>query len=159
VDRACRQHGLKAQWFEGPDLKGKPTVSRLEANAKVQWLGDRSTSARWTGYLKAPDTGDYRFRVLSENGYRVWVGGKLVVDEWDVADSPSILSGVTRLQKGHRYPIKIEAFQSGARGDQKLVWSPPSQNGDDAVALARQADLVVFVGGLSARIEGEEMKL
>jgi beta-glucosidase len=39
------------------------------------------------------------------------------------------------------------------------VWSPPSQDGDDAVAAAKSADLVVFVGGLSARIEGEEMKL
>src|SRR5206468_1399683 len=84
---------------------------------------------------------------------------KLVVDEWGVGDSPSILSGATRLQKGRHYPIKVEAFQSGARGDQKLLWSPPSENGNRAVALARQADVVVFVGGLSALIEGEEMKL
>ena len=45
------------------------------------------------------------------------------------------------------------------RGDQRLVWSLPGGQDDAAVAAARQADLVVFVGGLSARIEGEEMQL
>ncbi len=39
------------------------------------------------------------------------------------------------------------------------MWSVPGHNGDDAVAAAKSADLVVFVGGLSARIEGEEMKI
>ncbi len=32
-------------------------------------------------------------------------------------------------------------------------------NGDDAVRAARGADLVIFVGGLSPRIEGEEMRV
>lgn len=159
VDRSCRQRGLKAEHFAGTALEGAPTATRVEPNAKIEWLGDRSTSARWTGFITAPQGGEYRFRHLSENGYRIWVAGKLVVDEWGVGDSPSILSGAVRLQKGRRYPIKVEAFQSGARGDQKLVWSPPSEDGSKAVALARQADVVVFVGGLSARIEGEEMKL
>jgi beta-glucosidase len=53
----------------------------------------------------------------------------------------------------------VEAFQFGEQGEQHLVWSVPSQRGDDAVEAARQADLVVFVGGLSARIEGEEMRV
>ncbi|MDB5671839.1 MAG: glucan 1,4-alpha-glucosidase, partial [Alphaproteobacteria bacterium] len=44
-------------------------------------------------------------------------------------------------------------------GDQRLIWSPPSQRGESAVAAARQADLVLFVAGLSARVEGEEMKV
>ena len=129
------------------------------SNARLHWLGDRSTSARWTGFITAPETGVFGFREASENGYRLWVGDKFVVDEWGVGDSPSILSGTIRLEKGHRYPIRVEAFQSGARGEQDLVWSPPSENGNRAVALARQADVVVFVGGLSALIEGEEMKL
>lgn len=45
------------------------------------------------------------------------------------------------------------------KGRQRLIWSLPSSNGDDAVAAAKTADLVVFVGGLTARVEGEEVKL
>src|SRR5690606_7690036 len=115
-----------------------------------------ATSARWTGTLTAPESGEYAFRFASENGYRVWIGDTLVVDEWGVGDAPSILSGRIALEKGRQYPIRVEGFQRGQRSEQELVWSLPSANGDDAVAAAKAADLVVFVGGLSARIEGEE---
>lgn len=159
IDAACSQRGLKAERFAGKELKGTATT-RVEPNARVDWMGeDRNSSTRWTGFITAPETGTYRFRYLSENGYRVWVGNKMVVDEWGVGDAPSILSGSTELEAGKRYPLRVEGFQSGARGDQKLLWTLPSSNGDDAVATASQADLVIFVGGLSARVEGEEMKL
>ncbi|MET0308275.1 MAG: glycoside hydrolase family 3 C-terminal domain-containing protein [Sphingomonas sp.] len=159
VDAACRQPGLKVEHFSGPNIEGTPVSSGTERNARIEWKGDRETSTRWTGTLVAPESGAFSFRFASENGYRVWVGDRLVVDEWGVGDAPSILSGATTLVKGQRYPVRIEAFQRGARGEQHLVWSPPSASGGDAVAAAKQADLVIFVGGLSARIEGEEMKV
>jgi beta-glucosidase len=159
VDSACNRPGLKVEHFNGAKVEGVPVSTGTEANARVQWSADRETSTRWTGTLVAPESGAFSFRFASENGYRVWIGDTLVVDEWGVGDAPSILSGAINLVKGQKYPIRIEAFQRGARGEQHLVWSPPSANGDDAVQAAKQADLVLFVGGLSARIEGEEMKV
>jgi beta-glucosidase len=151
--------GLVAEQYASTDLTGEPVSRTSAANAAVQWRGDRAGSMRWTGTLTAPESGEFAFGYRSENGYRIWVGDKLVVDEWGVGDAPSISTGTIRLEAGRRYPIRIEAFQRGARGEQRLIWSPPSQNGDHAVAAARAADLVVFVGGLSARVEGEEMKV
>ncbi|ESQ91258.1 glucan 1,4-alpha-glucosidase [Asticcacaulis sp. AC460] len=160
LDAACTQPGLTAEHFAGDQLQGAATATRTEANARLDWQGeDRRSSSRWTGYLKAPQSGEYRFRYLSEGGYRVWVGDKLVVDEWGVGDAPSILSGKTVLEAGKVYPIKVEAFQRGPRGTQKLLWSPPVDMAGQAVDVAKTADLVVFVGGLSARVEGEEMKV
>jgi beta-glucosidase len=159
ADEACRTKGLRMEMFAGVNLEGSPTETRTVRNAAFAYVGDRETSARFTGYITAPETGDYGFRYASENGYRVFVDGKPVVEEWGVGDAPSILSGKIRLEAGKRYPIRVEGFQRGARSEQQLVWSPPSANGDDAVAAAQSADLVVFVGGLSARIEGEEMKI
>ncbi|WEK02016.1 MAG: glycoside hydrolase family 3 C-terminal domain-containing protein [Candidatus Sphingomonas phytovorans] len=159
VDAECRTPGLKAEYFAGTNLEGVPVETRTAPNAGIEWNGDKAASARWTGTIIAPETGEYRFRFSSENGYRVFVGDTLVVDEWGVGDAPSILSGAISLEARKKYPIRVEGFQRGARGKQRLVWSPPSQNGDDAVAAAKAADLVVFVGGLSARIEGEEMKI
>ncbi len=54
------------------------------------------------------------------------------VDEIGVGDAPSILSGTIALEKGKADPIRVEGVQKGARGEQHLVWSTPSQNGDDA---------------------------
>ncbi|MDB5671401.1 MAG: glycoside hydrolase family 3 protein, partial [Alphaproteobacteria bacterium] len=149
--------GLVAEHFAGADLQGVPQSRGAEPNAAVEWRGERESSIRWTGTLTAPESGDFAFGFRSENGYRIWIGDKLVVDEWGVGDAPSIETGTIRLEAGRQYPIRVEAFQRGARGDQRLIWSPPSQRGESAVAAARQADLVLFVAGLSARVEGEEM--
>ncbi|WP_374471318.1 glycoside hydrolase family 3 C-terminal domain-containing protein [Phenylobacterium sp.] len=159
VDAACRTKGLRQETFAGVNLEGAASETRTVANAAFDWTGDRQSSARWTGFITAPETGEYRFRFASDNGYRVFVDGKAVVDEWGVGDAPSILDGAIRLEAGKRYPIRVEGFQRGVKGRQRLVWSLPGANGDDVVAAARNADLVVFVGGLTARVEGEEMKL
>jgi beta-glucosidase len=160
VDAACAKPGLTAEHFANRNLTGAPSSQAVEPTAYVQWRSDRrESSIRWTGFIKAPESGDFNFRFASENGYRVFIDGKPVVEEWGVGDAPSILSGTVALQKGTVYPIRVEAWQRGQRGEQELLWSRPSDNGDDAVAAAKRADLVVFVGGLSARIEGEEMKV
>ena len=160
LDVNCAAHGLKAEYFQGHDPKGHPLETKTATNATVSWsAADKDASTRWTGFIKASQSGDYSFRFASEGGYRIWIGDKLVIDEWGVGDAPSIASGKILLQAGAVYPIRVEAFQLGATGDQRLVWSTPAENGDAAVEAAKSADVVVFVGGLSARIEGEEMKV
>lgn len=161
ADAACKRSGLMAEHFDGVELAGKPVKTGLEAGPVVAWrsTGMRSSSARWSGWLTAPVTGDYSFRFASENGYRVYIDGKPVVEEWGVGDAPSILSGTVALEKGKRYPLRVEAFQRGQRGEQRLVWHVPGSDATQALAAAKAADLVVFVGGLTSRIEGEEMKV
>ena len=160
VDAACSQQGLTAQHFDNRNLEGTPSRTEVEAQPYVQWRSDsRDTSIRWTGYITPPEDGTYMFRFATENGYRVFVDGKSVVEEWGVGDAPSILSGTIDLEGGQPVPITVEAWQTGQRGEQRLVWNRPSDDGTYAIEAARNADLVVFVGGLSARIEGEEMRI
>ncbi|WP_243455766.1 glycoside hydrolase family 3 protein [Sphingosinicella sp. BN140058] len=159
TDAGCGTRGLKAEVFRGVNLEGAPTETRTDPNAVFEWRGDRESSIRWTGTITPTESGEHRFRVASDNGYRVFIGDTAVVDEWGVGDAPSIADGTIRLEAGKSYPIRVEAFQRGVRGRQRLLWSPPSENGDKAIAAARNADLVVFAGGLTARVEGEEMKI
>jgi beta-glucosidase len=159
VDAACRTPGLRAEHFDNPALDGKATQA-VETNARAAWQdGKHNASTRWTGFLKPSASGAYALRFLSNAGYRIWLDGQPIVDAWDVTDSPSIEAGKATLTAGRAVPIRIEAVQRGARGDQKLVWSRPVDDGAEAVALARRADLVVFAAGLSANLEGEELKL
>ena len=160
VDAACSRQGLTAEHFGNRNLQGTPSETKIEERPYVQWRSaGRESSIRWTGFIKAPESGTYNFRFASENGYRVFVDGKPVVEEWGVGDAPSILSGTTTLEAGKVYPIRVEAWQRGQRGEQWLVWNRPGDTGARAVEAARNADLVIFVGGLSARIEGEEMRV
>lgn len=163
VDAACKAHGLKVEEYSGHSLMAKPVRTGIDANARFAWGRpkriERQSVLRWSGYITPDETGPYRFRLESENGYRVMIDGREVVGAWDAADPSTIADGEIQLSAGRRYGIVIEAKQSGSRGDQKLLWSNFSQREEAAIAAARSADLVVFAAGLNQRVEGEEMRV
>lgn len=158
----CAQAGLKAQSFDGLDLAGAATDLGVTPNASFGWgrpqRQARKTSMRWTGFIKPTETGAYRFLVTGEGGYRVRVDGRVVVDAW-TRTANSAPDGEIVLKAGQAHAIVVEATQSGDRGDLRLQWSRPSRGAEAALAAANQADLVVFVGGLTAKLEGEEMSV
>jgi beta-glucosidase len=156
-DAACATRGLRAEVFDNLELTGAPIRTETGA-AELSWTERRSTSVRWTGRFTAPETGQYQFGFVSNQGRRIWIDDKLIVNDWSDRDAPAPAGGKIRLVAQRSYAIKLEAAQRGGRGDQRLVWSLPSYTGDDAVAAARAADVVVFAAGLSARIEGEELR-
>ena len=162
-DARCAAPGLKVEEFAAADLAGGPVMTRTDSSVRFGWgrsvREERETSIRWTGYIVPEETGAYRFRLNSENGYRILVDGKTVVNAWDAADPASIADGKIELRAGQPYALTVEAVQKGSRGDQSFSWSNFSQRDEAAVAAARSADLVVFVGGLTARLEGEEMRV
>jgi beta-glucosidase len=160
-DQGCTQPGLKVEEYKGTGLSGAPAAVRFDANARVAWgtptRVERDTSIRWTGYLRPAESGAYRFRYSGENGYRVYVDDKQVADVWDIAWPTSDTD--VRLDANHVYKIRVEAMQKGTRGDHRLQWSRPSAGDELALQAAKQADVVVSVGGLSAHFEGEAMSV
>jgi beta-glucosidase len=157
-DATCNETGVTASHFTSPEMTGAAQTA-AEPGARLAWSGEqRSGAVRYDGYLTAPESGEYRFRYDADGGYRVWINDQLVVDAWRVDWRPSIATGAIRLEAGSHNKIRVEAFQRQPKGDEKLVWSLPSDIGtQDAVAAASASDVVVFVAGLSQRVEGEEM--
>jgi beta-glucosidase len=66
-----------------------------------------------------------------------------------------------RLEKGREHAIALEYFEDARDAEVRLGWRPPATGTpfDAAVAAARAADAVVFVGGLTPEVEGEEMRV
>jgi beta-glucosidase len=159
VDKKCRQSGLTAEYFVDNSYTGKPLVKRVDKNAKVTWEREVASGAvRWTGFIKAPETGEYTMRYVADGGYRIWINDQVVINAWNVDWRPVIASGSVQMEAGKIYPIKIEAFQRGEQGDEHLVWSLPSNPGANAaIDIAKKSDVVVYVGGITAQVEGEEM--
>ncbi|MEJ2255436.1 MAG: glycoside hydrolase family 3 N-terminal domain-containing protein [Woeseiaceae bacterium] len=155
VDADCRVGGLTAEQFDARDFSGEPSSTAVQANAANRWRGElRSGATRWTGYLQAPETGEYHFRFDGNGGYRIWVDDTPVVDAWQVDWRPSIAAGSITLEAGHRYALRVESFQRTREGDERLLWALPGEPAiKEAQAAAEQADLVVFAAGLSHRIE------
>jgi beta-glucosidase len=87
----------------------------------------------------------------------MWLDGKLIVEDAE-SHSPKPTTVTMPLEKGHRYRIKIE-YTSGSFGT-KLVWLPMiADPTGEALAAAKNADVIVAVAGITSRLEGEEMKV
>ncbi len=161
--------GLKAEYFHGVDLQGTPALTRVDKTVAFDFLspqtagiGSTNFSVRWTGFLTPPKSGVYSIGVSGDDGYRLWLDGKLLVEDWSNHAATTKTVDLP-LQKGHKYAIKLEYFQGSGGAVAKLVWQPLSAaTTDEALAAAaaksaRKADLVVAAVGISSDLEGEEM--
>ncbi|MBP0904936.1 glycoside hydrolase family 3 C-terminal domain-containing protein [Mariniflexile gromovii] len=125
-------------------------------------------SISWSGKLLAPETGKYILGVESDDGNRLWVDGKPITDAWHNNVMATSLAEI-HLEKGQYYDIKLDYFENMGNAKVKLVWVLPSQEdeaintnpyelSDKTLTDVKNADVAVFVGGLDATWEGEEMK-
>ena len=164
--------GLRGQYFKGTDLKGTPAVTRVDRNIEFDFIRDpvpgfepgafRSDnfSARWTGFMTPAESGRYRIGVKIDDGFRLWIDGKLIAEDW------STHGIITRLvdfpmEKGRKYNIKLEYLQTTGDAIAQLVWSTDVTKTpiDDAVTAAKKSDVVVAVVGITSDLEGEEMNV
>jgi len=159
ADAACSRPGLNFERFANLELEGTPITSTVAPQARFRWgwpdAHDRKESARWSGFIRAGESGEHLFRLKGNRGYRIWIDGERVVDLWDIA-WPTSTRGVV-LKAGQTYAIRVEALQTGWEGEQRLQWSRPGASDEAALAAAREADLVIFASGLTWELEGEEM--
>ncbi len=160
--------GLSAEYFANEELKGEPAVRRNDAQLNFDWFTDPPApglpydkfSARWTGRLTAPSAGAYQFGVKADDGARVYLDDRLVVDTWGKPDAPA--TAPLQLEGGRHYRLRVEFFDRYADATAKLVWGPPrlaEKMFEEAVAAARAADVVVMALGLAPSVEGEQMKV
>ena len=160
------QHGLKAEYFANTELSGAPVLTRVDPNVNFTWSFNgvnaalkQNYSVRWTGVLVPRESGDYLLGFTGQDGYRVWVDDKMQAEDWTAHRPSTTTTAPIHMEAGKSYKLKIEYFQTVRAAEAKLVWGVPGREEKEAVAAARGADLVVAVMGLSARIEGEEMKI
>jgi len=165
-DESCKEHGFAAEYFSNETFSGSPAVKRIDST--VDRVADVASpakdfpgaySARWAGVLVPSESGEYTIGFSGQDGYRVWIDGKLVAEDWTDHEPATTITAKVPLERNQKYPVKMEFYQRSGIGDARFIWSPPSHNGQDAVDAAKKADLVVMVAGLSPRIEGEEMKV
>ncbi len=157
--------GLQGEYFGGAELAGAPVARRRDR--PVGFDDGRSSfppegvpadfSARWTGRLLGGMAGDYALSVAGRGGFRLYLDGKLIIDAWTAAEQNR--SAVAHLGENAVVPIRLEYRSAGGPARISLNWSTPAADSGypAALASARAADAVIFVGGLTAQLEGEEM--
>ncbi|MFT4547220.1 MAG: hypothetical protein ACI8XO_004625 [Verrucomicrobiales bacterium] len=102
------------QQIDFPEVAGDFYGSKLENAFMV----------RWTGALQVDQAGEYQFHTHSDDGSRLYIGDRLVVDNWG-PHSMTKVSAKATLAKG-THQLKV-IFQEGGGGAGCIVgWTPPS---------------------------------
>jgi beta-glucosidase len=169
--------GLTAAYFRSKDLTGQPAVTRIDPQISFgfgvdhipQWAELDGYTARWTGMLSSPETGNYKLQLVGGGGARLWIDNQLRIDDWkENANPPTPTRNFSLyLEKGKQHRFKLEYLRFGQAKEQEfprrlssgvqLTWIREGGNSlDDAMAIARQADVVVAVVGITADLENEE---
>ena len=129
--------GLKAEFFNNASLGGEPALTRIDPQIDFSW-GNGTTpgtnspaaninvdnfSARWSGDLEIDVTDTYIFRVNANNGYRLWLDGRLIIDFWDNPTTTPLESEPIELIGGTTSTIRMEYFEGADTATAQLYWA------------------------------------
>ncbi|MBC7460157.1 MAG: hypothetical protein H7287_02210 [Thermoleophilia bacterium] len=124
------QPGLWGVYYDEEDFTGA-MAGRVDPLLAFSWRGGRphpavgqdTFSAAWTGSLAVPLAGDYTFTAQADDGVRVWIDGRLVIDRWIWRNPPIDRSAPQHLEPGRRYDIRVEQHDGGGDAGIELRWS------------------------------------
>ncbi|MFI8193245.1 LamG-like jellyroll fold domain-containing protein [Streptomyces sp. NPDC085946] len=136
---ALAVHGLKGEYFsmsapgarDFAELGGAlldPQINFSGLTSTFQELTGRTehTTARWTGRIEAPATGDYTFHAIGDNGFRLFIDGEPVIDHWEPDWDREQNSAPVRLVAGEKHDLRLEMFQDTGGANMFLRWSTPT---------------------------------
>jgi hypothetical protein len=125
------EHGLFATYYDDKEFTGT-SISRVDSMVSMDWgaaspggsLGIDSWSARWEGYVVPRTTDTYTFYCKSDDGCRLWVDNKLLVDQWVNQGSTEITGSPTlSLTAGTRYSIVAEMYDDASNAWSQVKWA------------------------------------
>lgn len=125
------KNGLYGSYFNNVDFTDNK-LNRIDSRLSFNWgygapskINNNTFSVRWTGYVKAPASGNYTFYLRSDDGARLWVDGVLLIDNWSdkTGRGNNEKSATLALVKDQYYPIKIEYYENKGEASLRLYWS------------------------------------
>jgi outer membrane protein OmpA-like peptidoglycan-associated protein len=127
------QKGLIGEYFDGTNFE-KKIGTRTDTELDFYWnfespmlgMAAESFSIRWVGKLTAPESGKFIISLTVDDGCRMWLDNKQIIDAWGLHDKVHF-SNYANLEKGKSYDIKIEYFNGTREGMIDLKWQLPSE--------------------------------
>ncbi|MEN8193930.1 MAG: alpha-L-fucosidase [Bacteroidota bacterium] len=121
-------------------------LKRIDPEINFNWVRNTpgkpivedNFTATWEGYIEAPSSGEYLFEAKVDDGMRLWIDNKLVIDKWEKstesADGNVMTNAVRTKEEGKieltadkKYPIKIVYFENKQNAMLRLFWSNKDQ--------------------------------
>ncbi|WP_386815061.1 glycoside hydrolase family 31 protein [Lysobacter gummosus] len=136
------QPGLELEYYRGMEFEQLASRA-VDLQAEHHWPdppldsvppgldGLQNFSARWRGQIIATEDGEHEIGVEGDDGFRVWLDDKLVVEDWKESGA-RFAGGRVELRKGQAVRVRIDYFQKGGGRSMRLAWRTPSER----IALA-----------------------
>ena len=167
ISKGFFPNGLKAEYFSNSDLQGTPSVRMEEellydpVHRPDRFQPEAPMSIRWTGTLKPVVSGDYTLGLKTDDGCRLFLDGKKLIDSW-TERSAQMDQVVVKLEAGKTYDLRVEYFEGGGDCFARLYWKAPVTDQTNRLALfgdagkvAKECDVTVAVLGINKSIERE----
>ena len=124
--------GLLARYFGGMSFNTFIN-QRIDANVAFAWGagnnpvgGIDAFTVLWTGQVLAPETGNYVFHTMSDDGIYLWVNGVLVEDFWTDHGPTNQATANIAMTAGVKYNIQMAFYENGGGSEVHLRWKIPS---------------------------------
>lgn len=160
------KQGFKAEYFDNREIKGAPIAVAHEAAVDHLWqrgdiiagsLKATNFSARYTTNFKAIADGNVTFEVDADDGYRLIINGIEVLNAW-LRNRWGAKTFRLDVKKDSVYNLVLEYWQGDDNASVSLKTGNFVRTDFTAVAgQVKEADAIIFVGGISPQLEGEEM--
>jgi len=160
------EHGLLGEYFDNQDLKGKPVLTRVDRDIDFDWgtnvpaagVPADHFSIRWTGTLVPEQSGRYSVALSGDDGIRLYIDGKCVVDLWQRGAANQGAYQMD-LEAGKRYDLRVEYFDYEINARVSLGWSTKATAAaglyGDAINAAKDADLAIVTVGMRREMATE----
>jgi len=157
-DKGKLQYGLKAEYYEDKSLGGTPKISRIDPKIDFYWekspvnqVVDESFGVKWTGFLIPEESGNYLF----SSNLQIKI------------DDMALPGNGINLDKGKQYKfeaiLRVAEHMWESNHQQQFAtvsWVNTSHDyHKEALVAAANADVIIFCGGISSNLEGEEMRI
>lgn len=155
--------GMKGEYFDNMDLSGKPVLTRIDpmvdftfgADSPAPGIPENKFSVRWTGRIIPPEN-IHHIGTSTDDGSRLYVDGKLLIDDWtEHGEKP--ISAEVEIKPGKEYEVVFEYFENAMGASARLAWDLGQENFNEAKEVAARNDAVILVLGISPGISREEL--
>jgi beta-glucosidase len=162
--------GLEAKYSKpqgmrfGRGAMPPPVATRVEPNVNLttgdlpsELSGSKTVGVQWTGFLTAPDSGDYLIGIRADGFGSVSLENKVVARVFRTQGVEAKV-GRVHLEKGHKYSLTVGYGNMNGEAHAQLIWAKVNTAASpEAITAAKNADLVIAVVGITSELEGEEM--
>ncbi len=169
VDDGSGISGWKTE-FMGAHGQGDVKFQRTDQEINTDWFEETKTLpeivgdaffVRYTATITAPKSGEYSFTVKTDQGFNFSIDDEVKMQFWECKSEVLNRNASVELEEGKQYKLVLQQQRSIKGKRLQFGWNIPSEelshesSMNVALTAAKEADAVIFVGGLTKHDDSE----